>query len=276
MKHHPNLLPITGSAWPGVHYGCTTRHGGVSTAEWRSFNLGEHTQDDLDAVAENRRRLAAVLPGAPVWLSQVHGTQVFDADATETARDPSSNERGRITGETKSGHAEGAPPVADAAVTTQANRVLAIMTADCAPVVLADVDGRALGVAHAGWRGLAAGVLAVTLEALMQRLPRAVAWRAWVGPCIGQAAFEVGDDVYQTFTASDPVAAKYFLPGRVVGKWQADLAGLACHQLDILGVQSIECAKLCTFQRTDLLYSYRRSPCTGRMATLAWLNGDRR
>ena len=266
VRPYTRLLPISGSDWPGVAYGCTTRQGGVSTAEWRSLNLGAHTQDDPDAVVENRRRLTSVLPGVPLWLTQVHGTSVFDADASEII------EGGLLAKK----RVDGLEPVADAAITTQPNRVLAIMTADCAPIVLADLEGRALAVAHAGWRGLAEGVLAATLEALAERLPQAVGWKAWVGPCIGQAAFEVGDDVYEAFTSKDPISVQHFLPGRMPGKWQADLAGLACHQLDKLGVQNVECANVCTFEREDLFYSYRRSACTGRMATLAWLSEESR
>src|SRR5690606_29644447 len=148
---------VSGHPWTGVNYFCTTRHGGVSAGAWASLNLGLHAGDEHDAVIRNRQRLRAMLPEDPVWLTQVHGTEVFDADAV------------------LQGQAAEAP-VADAAVTLQTNRVLAIMTADCLPVVLASTDGRALGVAHAGWRGLAGGVLENTLDALRQRLPGNMAW----------------------------------------------------------------------------------------------------
>src|SRR5690606_35732705 len=123
-----------------------------------------------DAVSHNRQRLRAMLPGDPVWLNQVHGTQVFNADETLLQR-------------------PGVAPEADAAITLQAHRVLAIMTADCLPVVLASTDGLALGVAHAGWRGLVAGVLENTLNALRQRTPANTRWRAWIGPAISQPCF---------------------------------------------------------------------------------------
>src|SRR5690606_28129542 len=148
--------------WRGVQYGCTTRAGGVSQGEWASLNLGTNTEDDPKRVAQNRSRLASRLPSEPLWLRQVHGADVVDADA---------------------GHS--GVPVADAAITTKPDRVLAILTADCVPVVIADHGGRALGVAHAGWRGLSGGVLDATLRRLQERLPDATGWRAWVGPCIG-------------------------------------------------------------------------------------------
>lgn len=243
------LLPITGEPWPGVRYGCTSRAGGVSAGPWASLNLALHVGDDPQAVLENRRRLAAALPSEPFWLEQVHGTAVADADTA--AATP--------------------PPRADAAVTMQPGRVLAIMTADCVPVVMADTQGRVLGVAHAGWRGLAAGVLEATLAALRARLPDAGSWRAWIGPCIGQARFEVGDDVRIAFVDTYPETARYFAPGRAPGKWQADLAGLACHRLATLGVYGVSAAGLCTYDDAELLHSYRRCATSGRMATLAWL-----
>lgn len=253
MKDDPGLLPIRGALWPGVRYGCTTRHGGVSNAPWDTFNLGMHTGDASDAVLENRRRLTAILPEAPFWLEQVHGIDVADADAPPLGA--------------------GGPPRADAAVTTRPGRVLAIMTADCVPVVIADVHGRALGVAHAGWRGLAAGVLEATVAALRSRLPDAAAWRAWVGPCIGQARFEVGDEVRCAFVDDDGAASQYFTAGVVPGKWLADLAGLSFHCLAKMGIQHVERSGLCTYERADLFYSYRRESTTGRMATIAWLEG---
>jgi len=274
-----SLLPISGAAWKGVRYGCTTRLGGVSTGHWASLNLALHVGDDPLAVLENRRRLSAALPGEPFWLEQVHGTVVADADALECGMvsagcappDESGQHAGSRAGKGVSGVAlAGAvrPPRADAAVTTQAGRVLVIMTADCVPVVISDVEGRALGMAHAGWRGLAAGVLESTFTALRARLPRAGGWRAWVGPCIGQNRFEVGDEVRQAFSGAEE--ARYFAPGRIEGKWQADLAGLVCHRLAMMGVYDVGFSGLCTYERADLFHSYRRSPAGGRMATLAW------
>lgn len=241
---------VTGAAWKGVRYFCTTRSGGVSSGALASLNLARHVRDDVANVDENRRRLAALLPTEPAWLEQVHGVQVFDADMP----------------------GDGGPcPRADAAVTTMPNRVLAIMTADCLPVVIGDVDGVALGVAHAGWRGLAAGVLENTLEQLRQKHSGASAWRAWIGPAIGQPHFEVGADVLQAFVQADPRCQEFFAPGGKEGKWLADLSGLASYRLRMAGVDDIQASGYCSYAQADSFYSYRRDASSGRMATVAWL-----
>ena len=243
------LLRITGKSWNGLRYGCTTREGGVSQGPWATLNLGTHVGDEPAAVEENRRRLAAQLPGEPCWLQQVHGTEVV-----------------RIGDNPPSPVSQ-----ADAAVTVHKGVVLAIMTADCLPIVLADQDGKALGVAHAGWRGLANGVLESTLAELTTLLPDARGWRAWIGPAIGQKNFEVGDDVRNRFLETDSWTDAYFIPGKSEEKWQADLAGLACRRLAMAGVDDVEVSGHCTYECDDLFHSYRRSGVCGRMATLAWL-----
>lgn len=244
------LLSITGASWKGLRYGCTTRHGGVSQGPWATLNVGMHVGDEPAAVEENRRRLSVGLPGEPCWLEQVHGTEVVQ------------------TGKRGLSH----PPKADAAVTVEPGVVLAIMTADCLPVVLADLDGRALGVAHAGWRGLAAGVLESTLAELKVLMPKARGWRAWIGPSISQKNFEVGDEVRQVFMDADPAASAYFVAGATAHKWQADLSGLAVYRLATAGVYDVETSGLCSYECDKLFHSYRRSPVCGRMATLAWLD----
>lgn len=255
MEHlKPSSPPtVSGLSWNGVHYFCTTRKGGVSASPWASLNLGDHVGDDSRAVGSNRQRVRAMLPGEPIWLTQVHGVDVLDAD--------------QFVGQ---GHTETAPR-ADAAITMQANRVLAIMTADCLPVVLASTDGRALGVAHAGWRGLADGVLENTLHALRERMPADAAWRAWIGPAIGPAHFEVGDDVHAAFVDKDPGMAQCFVPKAGQGKWFADLPELARLRLLKAGVGAIELSNACTFNQPETYFSYRRDGVTGRMVTLAWL-----
>lgn len=271
MAEHLSLtLPVSGKRWQGVRYGSTTRVGGVSAGSWAGLNLGMHTGDEPESVRENRRRLASSLPAEPLWLQQVHGIDVADADADIVGAE--AGDTAAPGDETGAQGGELTPVCADAAVTTRPGRVLAVLTADCAPVVIAETQGRALGVAHAGWRGLAAGVLEATLAKLRARVPGAPSWRAWVGPCIGQAAFEVGDVVRYAFIAHDPQAGEYFVPGRAVGKWQADLAGLARQRLHSAGVEDVEIAGLCTFARADSFYSYRRDSVTGRIATLAWLD----
>ncbi|MFW7339994.1 peptidoglycan editing factor PgeF [Pollutimonas sp. H1-120] len=250
------LPTVTGLPWKGVKYFSTTRQGGVSAGPWSSLNLGLHTDDDGAHVAANRQRLGAMAPSEPLWLKQVHGADVFDADGMP---------------ETVQGRAmPGPPPAADAAVTATAGRVLAIMTADCLPVVLASADACVLGVAHAGWRGLANGVLENTLGAMRRRAPEGARWRAWIGPAISQRHFEVGRDVYEAFAGADPGAAVFFAE-KGDGKWLADLPGIARYRLHNAGVANIELSGQCTFGQADMYYSFRRASTTGRLATLAWL-----
>jgi hypothetical protein len=251
MNGGPQL--VHGPAWPGVRVLATTRLGGVSAAPYDSLNLGAHVGDEPQAVAANRARVAALLPREPLWLDQVHGTEVFDADAAVSAE--------LI-----------APPRADAAVTREPGRVLAVMTADCLPVVIA-ADG-VLAVAHAGWRGLAAGVLENAVAAM--RVNRGAELRAWIGPAIGQSAFEVGDEVRAAFAERHALPEGIFVlngasdaQGRP--KWQADLAGLAALRLRASGVQTIVQSGICTVEENDCFYSYRKEGRTGRSATIAWL-----
>ena len=242
-------------AWHGVQLFCTTRHGGVGEPPYDSLNLGLGTQDTPANVHENRRRLRQVLPNEPAWLKQVHGMRVVDAD------DPELFELNHE------------PPAADASVSTTPGRVLAVLTADCLSVVLADQAGSVIGVAHAGWKGLAAGVLEATLRLMQAKRPKATGWRAWVGPGIGAQAFQVGDDVRLAFLGKGAEQSGHFLPDPLEsGKWRADLAGLACWRLGQMGVQHIENSGLCTVNDPQRqFFSYRRDRQTGRMATLAWL-----
>jgi YfiH family protein len=234
------------TAPPGVRAVVTTREGGASTGANASFNLAAHVGDDPAAVAENRRRLRAALglPGEPLWLRQVHGTAVAVHDGTSRRE-----------------------PEADAAVTFDPGRVLAVLTADCLPVVLASRDGRRLGVAHAGWRGLAAGVLEATVGALGVQGDDL---RAWLGPAIGPAAFEVGEEVRAAFVDADPATATAFT-ANARGRWQADLYALARRRLGRLGVSEIAGGGDCTYAQADRWYSFRRDRECGRMATVAWL-----
>jgi YfiH family protein len=233
--------------WPApasVHATVTTRAGGVSAGPWASFNLASHVGDDPAAVAENRRRLRAALdlPSEPSWLQQVHGHVVA-----------------RLPGPL--------PEAADAAVAFGPGPVCAVLVADCLPVFLASRDGDRVGVAHAGWRGLAAGVVEATIVALGCDPARLV---AWLGPAIGPQAFEVGEEVRSAFTAQDPAAAVHFHPGRA-DRWLADLPGLARRRLMKCGVASVHGGGACTVSDPARFYSYRRDGVTGRMAALAWL-----
>jgi YfiH family protein len=241
----------------------TGRSGGVSTGSWGldgdlpgGLNLGARCGDDPAAVVENRRRLAAQLPDTPIWLQQVHGVAVHHA-----------RRHGRSTSDSIDHE-----PVADAAVTDEPGVVLAVLTADCLPVILADLHGRAIGVVHAGWRGLAGGVLENTIAALRGLLPDEAELCAWLGPAIGPDAFEVGDEVRQAFVRNDSGAALGFRPGVRPGKWQADLYALARRRLAIAGVGWVGGGGLCTFADASRFWSYRRRSAGGRMATLVWID----
>lgn len=242
------LLPVAWSAPPRVQAAFTLRGGGVSVAPWDTLNLGSHVGDAPHAVTENRNRVATelALPAAPLWLQQVHGAQVLDVDA------------GHLTG----------PAPADAAVTREPGRVLAILVADCMPVLLAALDGAVIGAAHAGWRGLAAGVLEATIGAM--RVPAATLC-AWLGPAIGPSHFEVGAEVRECFMAANPGAAAAFT-ANPRGRWQCDLGWLVRQRLQAAGVTRIASAGLCTYAEALRCYSYRRDGRTGRMAALLWLH----
>ncbi|MEP7183526.1 MAG: peptidoglycan editing factor PgeF [Betaproteobacteria bacterium] len=234
---------------PQVRAFATTRHGGASAGAYATLNLGRKTVDDPAAVVENHRRVASYLPSPPVWLEQVHGSAVV----------------------TLGPHAPHAPPIADAAVTRQPGVVCAVLTADCLPVVFANRAGTAVGIAHAGWRGLAAGVLEATVAAMAASDARPGDLFAWLGPAIGPAAFEVGADVVDAFCAADPGAIACFAPHRA-GKWHADLAALARRRLAAAGVTHIGGGGFCTHADGVRFFSYRRERASGRMAAVVWLD----
>lgn len=233
--------------WPaptGVRAGTTLRPGGLSSGSCAQLNLALHVGDDPVAVAANRARLAAALnlPAGPFWLDQVHGRDV-------------ARHEGR-----------GGTPTADAAIAFGRGRVLAVLTADCLPVVLASRDGERLGIAHAGWRGLKDGVIEATVGALEVPGRQLL---AWLGPAIGPGAFEVGEEVRAAFTDSDPGSAEAFT-ANARGRWQADIYALARRRLRALGIEAISGGGACTFTQHDRYFSYRRDPKAGRMATLLW------
>ena len=232
--------------WPapaGVRAYTTTRAGGVSAGAYAALNLAAHVGDDPAAVEENRRRLRTQLPAEPLWLSQVHGTTVVRAeDAVEGV-------------------------AADAAFTRRAGRVCAVLTADCLPVLLCNDAGTVVGAAHAGWRGLAGGVVEAAVRATNEPPVRLL---AWLGPAIGPQAFEVGAEVRAAFLAHSPEAAAAFAV-KENGKWLADLYRLAELRLHGLGVERVFGGGFCTFNEAERFYSYRREKTTGRMASLIWL-----
>ncbi len=232
----------------GVFVGVTTRQGGVSGGSLGALNLAGHVGDDPVRVADNRARLRAALdlPAEPLWLQQVHGVTVHvDADGSAPTQP------------------------CDAAVTFRPNCVLAVLTADCLPLVLVSRDGRRLGVAHAGWRGLAHGVIEATIAALGGDGEELL---AWLGPAISRDAFEVGDDVRTAFARVHPDDVTAFTPN-ARGRWQADLCQLAKRRLASCGVSRVTDSQLCTFTDAARFFSHRRDPGSGRMATLVWRRG---
>ena len=236
---------------PRVRALSTWRGGGVSTGKYESLNLGTHVDDEGTAVAENRRRLAeaARLPAEPCWLRQMHGTEVADLDsAVPAAMSVPLSSR-------------------DASYTRTPGRICAILTADCLPLLIVDVDGSVIGAVHAGWRGLCAGVLAATVRA-MGTDPAALI--AWIGPCIGPAAYEVGPEVRDALVAAMPAAAPAFrINAR--SRFMADLPLIARLQLQALGLRAIYGGTVCTYADKSRYFSHRRDGQSGRQATLIWL-----
>lgn len=243
------LIRAQWPAPPGIHAVQTTRAGGVSLAPYQALNLGSNTGDSPDAVAANRHvlRQALQLPAEPSWLRQVHGVDVVEAGA-----------------------AAGLSPCADAVCSARAGEVCAVLTADCLPVLFCSLDGDWLAAAHAGWRGLAAGVL----EATLARAPRSARLIAWLGAALGPDHFEVGPEVRQSFVQACAEDAAAFRPGQG-DRWMADLYALARGRLRRAGVQGIYGGGLCTYADPARFFSFRRA-ChegageTGRMASLIW------
>ena len=239
----------------GVGALMTTRAGGVSSGPYATMNVGAAVGDDAGAVATNRALLAEAMRAAPVFLRQVHGTRVVRVDATDAT--------------------PGAPVhEADALVTREAGVACVVQAADCLPVLLAARDGRAVAAAHAGWRGLAAGVVESAVDALCEVggcAPGDVV--AWLGACIGPKAFEVGEDVLTAFGAGTARigAASGRFAARGNAKWLADLAGLAGDRLRAAGVAAIGGGAWCTASDPSRFFSYRRDGVTGRMAAAVWI-----
>jgi len=234
--------------WPAparVQAFCTTRDGGVSSGPWASLNLGERCGDDGENVRRNRSRLARRLPAGPLWLRQVHGTGVV-----------------------RHGGCTEQEPEADGAVAFEPGRVCAVLTADCLPVFFCDRAGTRVAVAHAGWRGLAAGVLKSTVQALDEDPANLL---AWLGPAIGPASYEVGADVVDAFTGGPgPGLAAAFKPSG--DRWLLDLYAAARIMLAMAGVRAVHGGGLCTYRDPQRFYSFRRDGATGRMASVIWLD----
>lgn len=233
---------------PRVRAAFSSRLGGVSQPPYDSLNLGAGLGDAAAAVAENRRRLreALRLPAEPCWLNQVHGTAVLELTMAAPAEQP---------------------PEADASVSRTAGLVCAVRVADCMPVLFAANDGSAVAAAHAGWRGLAGGVLEATIEKLGVA-PGGLS--AWMGPAIGPDNFEVGDEVRDAFLSVDSGAAEAF-SRNARGRWLCDLYALARRRLSAAGVGAVHGGGWCTFADRHRFFSYRRDGRCGRMAALVWI-----
>ena len=241
--------------WPvpsHVQARVTTRHGGMSVAPYASFNLGDHVGDDPVAVAANRSELQAYLPAEPLWLKQVHGRGIVDADLAVGV------------------------PEADGSVSRKPGTICAVLTADCLPVLFCDRSGTVVAAAHAGWRGLADGVLEAVVQTMAVEPGEIL---AWLGPAIGPQAFEVGEEVRQIFMAQDPVAVEAFVPSILTPhasvsppKWLADIYLLARLRLVRAGVRQIFGGGFCTHTDAERFFSYRRDGATGRIGSLIWLD----
>jgi YfiH family protein len=237
--------------WPApacVHALSTTRTGGDSAGPWKSFNLGMNCGDEPKAVAQNRQKLRALVPSEPLWMKQVHGRRVMSSRPSD----------------------EG-PPEADACVSSRPREVLAVLTADCMPVLFSNQRGDRVGIAHAGWRGLAGGVIESTVQAIGEPPENLM---AWLGPAIGGAVYEVGAEVRDAFASSSaPVARsieKVFAPS--ADRWLLNLVEAAGVILAALGVGQTFGGNLCTYSDPERFFSYRRDGVTGRMASLIWID----
>ncbi len=243
---HPQWIVPDWPAPATVRALITTRDGGSSSGPYAGLNLGRRTGDDPAAVTDNHARLQRCLPQPPRWLAQVHGSRVVDAD-TQTA-----------------------VPEADASIARHAGTVCAILVADCLPILFTDRAGTCVGAAHAGWRGLAGGVIANTVAGMPAEPGELL---AYIGPGIGATAFEVGEDVRHAYCNHAPEREAAFAPLRP-GKWLCNLPALARDALRRAGVQQIYGGTLCTYSDAERFYSYRRDHITGRMAALIWLTAE--
>ncbi len=238
------LIQPDWSAPAAIHACCTTRVGGHSQPPYDSLNLGIRTNDDPAAVEANRQKLVEQLSLArqPDWLVQTHSTDVVVLEETDDRQ-------------------------ADAAITRSAEHVAVVLTADCLPVLLASAAGDEVAAAHAGWRGLQAGVLEATVRKMRNHPGQLM---AWIGPAISQPNFEVGDEVRDAFLSRLPEADSYFEPGKP-GHWHCDLPAIAAHILRQLGVAQIYRDSHCSYADRELFHSYRRDGESGRMASLIWI-----
>lgn len=240
-----------------IHSFVTTRDGGLSSPPYQSLNLGDHVGDDPQKVQSNRLLVRELLPSNPIWLAQTHSTTV----STPTTRQQMQSDSAIH---------------ADASVTNLPNEVLAILTADCLPILIASADGTVIGAAHAGWRGLCAGVIENTVAEMLKLSTHlnAVDLMAWMGPAIGPQSFEVGVDVVEAFQKAHPqeLEAAFVPLQNKPGKYLADIYQLARTRLKLLGLKSISGGNRCTVKEDQEFFSYRRDGKTGRFASFIWIS----
>ena len=227
----------------------TTIHGGVSTGVYASMNLGDHVNDDVASVKKNRQIIKEhlSLPAEPVWLNQIHGVKVVPADDQSKKK-----------------------CTADGSYTSKPDVVCAVLTADCLPLFLSTTDGDRVAVVHAGWRGLADGIIEQGVNAFGCASEKVI---AWAGPCIGPDSFEIGDEVRQELGGSDSAYKPSINTTKTNQKWLADLYQLAAERLSNIGVENYTHSNVCTFKNKDY-FSYRRTGQCGRMASFIWIDAD--
>lgn len=247
IKTAPEFLFANWPAPANIHALTTTRIGGMSVGDYHGFNLADHVDDNIEHVKQNRRLLSQSLNiEEPVWLKQVHGVQVADVATAQH-------------------HAE-----ADAIISTVTDRVCAVLTADCLPLLFCNEAGTKVAAAHAGWRGLANGVIENTVDLLQENNKNIM---VWLGPAIGPACFEVGRDVYDAFVSDDETASSAFT--QTDNKhFLADIYSLARLRLKRLGIEKVYGGGLCTYTDEERFYSFRKNKITGRMASMIWMSSD--
>ncbi len=243
----PDLLWADWPAPANIKALTTTRSGGVSQGAYSSLNLADHVEDNIEHVKKNRQIISQCLNiQEPVWLKQVHGVQIVDAA-------------------TASHHAE-----ADAIYSNQSDSVCAVLTADCLPLLFCNQQATKVAAAHAGWRGLASGVIESTVDALQEKAENLM---VWLGPAIGPSCFEVGQEVVDTFVAQDKAAIKAFIKTDVE-HYLADIYQLARLRLKRLGIEKVYGGGLCTYTDEERFYSFRKNKVSGRMASMIWISSE--
>ena len=246
-KHPIDYIEAGWSAPPQVKALCTTRNGGVSKHPYNSLNLAAHVGDDESYVLHNRKLLKDTLnlPAEPCWMEQTHSTRVVNLEHDSKR-------------------------CADAAISQKSDTVAVVMTADCLPILLCNRSGSEVAAIHAGWRGLADGIIEATINKMKSSPDQLL---AWIGPGISQRYFEVGEEVRKNFNANNIGTNDYFIASRP-GHWLCDLAGLAVDVLTRLELTEVNHTEYCSFKDDALLFSYRRNATTGRMASLIWIDGN--